>query len=138
MNITTSRLDLKTTRTHWPSDMPFAPALIVAKQPGLPEDWYAVDARLDDGQAPSFADTRHDQYLRIPLFEYLLSPEADIAFATAVQFGLACVGYIAQPIKTLHIVTGSPVDLIYGDDINTAVGLRYWFGFAFATERQNG
>lgn len=138
MNIVMSRIDLKTTRAKWPADIAFAPALIVAKKPGVPENWYAVDARLDDGQSPSFSDTRHDQYLRVPLFEYLLSPEADIAFATVVQLGLTCVGYVAQPIKTLHIVTGSPVDLIYEDDINTAVGLRYWFGFAFATERQNG
>lgn len=137
MNIVTSRLDLKTTQANWPKNMAFAPALIVAKTPGMPEDWYAVDARLDDGQPPSFADTRHDQYLHIQLFEYTFSPEADVAFAAAVQLGLACVGHIARPIKALHIVTGSPVDLIYGSDINTAVALRYWFGFAFATERQN-
>lgn len=135
MNVVVSRLDIKTTRANWPADMPFAPALIHAKQPGQPEDWWVVDAQLSPGTPPSIANTTHDQYLRIPVFEYMLSPKADMAFAAVFQMGLACVGYVAKPIKTLHVVTGNPVDLIYGDDINTAVGLRYWFGFAIATER---
>jgi hypothetical protein len=136
MNVVTSRIDLKTTRANWPRDMAFAPALVKAKQPGQPEDWYAIDAKLELDQPPSFADTRHDQYLRVPLFEYVLSPEADLAFAHVVQLVLSCAGYIGRPIKTLHIVTGNPVDLIYADSINTASGLRYWFGIAFSLERQ--
>lgn len=135
MNIIVSRLDIKTTRERWPNDIPFAPALVLAKQPGQPEDWIAVDARVDADSAPSFTDTTSDQYLRIPLFEYMLSAEADLAFTAPLQIGLSCVGHIHKPIKTLHVVTGNPVDLIYGDDINTAVGLRYWLGFAIATER---
>jgi len=135
MKIVVSRLDMKATRENWPSDKPFSPALIHAKQPGLPEDWFVIDARVDAASPPSIALTTNDQYLRIPVFEYLLSPKADLAFAAVIQIGIACVGYVAKPVRTLHVVTGNPVDLIYGDDINTAVGLRYWFGFAIATER---
>lgn len=135
MNVVLSRLDLKSTRENWPADIPFAPALIQAKQPNQPEDWFVLDAKFFAGSPPSFADTRHDQYLRIPLFEYALSPDADVALAAIVQIGLGCVGYISKPIRAVHIVTGNPVDLLYGDDINTAIGLRYWFGFAIATER---
>lgn len=135
MNVTVSRLDMKTTRAKWPADIVFSPALVQAKQPGQPEDWLVIDAKVDGTAPPSFAYATHDQYLRIPLFEYTLSPKADLALATMVQIGLACVGHIQKPVRTLHVVTGEPVDLLYEDDINTAIGLRYWFGFAIATER---
>jgi hypothetical protein len=135
MNVTVSRLNMKTTRANWPAEMPFTPALIHAKQPGQPENWFVIDAKVDTVSPPSFAGTTNDQYLRIPLFEYTLSPKADLALAAMVQIGLACVGHIQKPVRTLHVVTGDPVDLLYGDDINTAIGLRYWFGFAIATER---
>lgn len=136
MNTIVSRLDMKTTAERWPSDIPFAPALIQAIQPGQPEDWIVVDARVTPDSPPSFAYARHDQYLRIPLFDYMLSPEADLAFASVIQIGLACVGHIQKPVRTLHVVTGNPVDLLYEDAISTsAAGLRYWFGFAIATER---
>lgn len=135
MKTVISRLDIKATRENWPADMPFKPALVVAKQPGQPEEWTVVDAPVRDKEQPSFGYTTHDQYLRIPLFEYTLNPKADLAMAAIVQIGLACVGYVQKPIKTLHVVAGNPVDLLYGDDINTPVGIRYWFGFAFATEK---
>lgn len=135
MNVTVSRLNMKTTRANWPDGEPFKPALIRAKQPGLPEDWLIVDAKVDGTAPPIFAYTTHDQYLRIPLFEYTLSPKADLALAAMVQIGLACVGHIQKPVRSLHVVTGDPVDLLYENDINTAIGLRYWFGFAIATER---
>lgn len=135
MNITVSRMDLQATRANWPKDMPFAPALIHAKQPNQPEDWFVIDSRFNPDETPSLANTLHDQYLRIPLFEYTLSPKADVALASMVQIGLWCVGHVLKPVRTLHVVTGNPVDLLYGDDINTATGLRYWFGFAIATER---
>jgi hypothetical protein len=135
MNLLISRLDMKATKANWPVGMPFTPALVQAKQPGVPEDWVAVDARLAIDTPPSFAYTTNDQYVRIPLFEYTLSPKADVAFATILGFGLACATYIPKAVKTLHVVTGNPVDLISGEDINTAVGLNYWFGFAIATER---
>lgn len=135
MKTVISRIDIKTTREKWPVGMPFSPALIVAKQPGQPEDWIVVDAAVRDDEPPSFGYTTNDQYLRVPLFEYTLSPKADVAMAAVVQIGMACVGHIQKPVKTLHLVTGNPVDLIYGNDINTPVGIRYWFGFAFSTER---
>lgn len=135
MNVVVSRLDMKTTRANWPDGMPFTPALIHAKQPGQPEDWIIIDSKVVPDSPPNLAYTAHDQYLRIPLFEYMLSPKADIALAAMVQIGLVCVGHVQKPVRTLHVVTGNPVDLLYGDDINTSIGLRYWFGFAIATER---
>jgi len=135
MNTVVSRLDIKTTRDRWPKEIPFAPALVVAKTPGRPEDWFVVDGFVSASNPPSFASTASDQYLRIPLFEYTLSPKADIAFAATVQIGLACAGYIHKPIKAMHVVTGEPVDLLYDDGINTPIGIRYWLGFAFATEK---
>jgi hypothetical protein len=135
MNVVVSRLDIKTTRENWPSDIAFSPALVQAKQPGQPEEWLVVDRPVTQNEPPSIACTVSDQYIRIPLFVYSLSPKADLALAEMVQIGISCVGHILKPVKTLHVVSGNPVDLLYGDDINTPVGLRYWFGFAFSTER---
>lgn len=130
-----SRLDINATRENWPNGAAFKPALVVAKQPGQPEDWVVVDAPVNSQEPPSFGYTTHDQYLRIPLFEYRLDPHAELAMAYLVQIGVACAGYIQKPVKTLHVVVGLPVDLLYDAGINMPIGIRYWFGFAFATEK---
>lgn len=130
MNIEVSRLDLKKTAENWPADIPFQPALVV-KQPTVhPEDWWIADAPLTPDEPPSWASAKQDQYVRIPLFQYRLDSEADIAFAYMLQLGLSCAGHLPGPVKKFHVVTGNPIDLLYDDAINTSLGLLYWFGLA--------
>jgi hypothetical protein len=134
MDIQISRLDMKKTAERWPRDLPFAPALLVKQPTVAPSPWIVIDAPIVAGQALSTAFAHSDQYVRVPLFPYQLSPQADVAFAQVIELAMACVGQFIRPVKKLHIVTGSPVDLFYDDDITTATGLRYWFGLAFVLE----
>lgn len=134
MDVQISRLDLKKTAAHWPTDMPFAPALLVKQPTTSPGAWLVVDAPLVPDQPLCIAQARGDQYVRIPLFSYDFSGQADTAFAQMLALGLTCAGQCAGKMKKVHIVTGNPVDLLYADDITTVAGLRYWFGFAFITE----
>jgi hypothetical protein len=131
MDLQVSRLDIAKTKETWPAGIPFAPALIVAKQPGISERWHIIDAPIVAGEKPQIAVSYADQYLRLPVFAYNLRPEADLALAYMVQLGLSCASAAAARIKKLHVVTGNPVDLLYDEDINKSVGLRYWFGFAY-------
>lgn len=125
---------MKKTRDNWPADLPFAPALLVKQPTVSPHSWLIVDAPIVVGQPISTASAHHDQYVRVPLFEYRLSSQADVAFADVLALGLTCAEQFARKVKKTHIVVGNPVDLLYGDDITTATGLRYWFGLALVVE----
>jgi hypothetical protein len=130
MELKVSQLDLQKTAENWPTGTPFKPALII-KQPTMhPDDWWIVDEPILPGQPPVWFSTKQDQYVRIPLFRYDLSPAADLALAYMLQLGLSCAGYLPGAVKKFHVVTGSPVDLLYDEGINTSIGLRYWVGFA--------
>jgi hypothetical protein len=135
MELHLSQLDIRKTVKNWPIGEPFKPALIV-KQPTVhPHDWWVSDAPITPGQPPMWFSAKQDQYVRIPLFRYRLSPEADLALAFMLQLGLSCAGYLPGIVKKFHIVTGSPVDLLYDNDINTSVGLDYWFGLAVVIDK---
>lgn len=104
---------------------------MIVKQPTVhPDDWWVVDEPIVPGERPVWFSARQDQYVRIPLFSYDLSPEADLALAYMLQLGLSCAGYLPGAVKKFHVVTGTPVDLLYDAGINTNIGLRYWVGFA--------
>lgn len=136
MELEVIRLDLDKTRQNWPDHMPFAPAHIQPQPTMHPDNWFVLDAPLTPGEAPVWAFSRHDQYVRIPLFSYTLSPKADLALAFMVQLGLSCAGYLPGAVRKFRVVTGVPVDLVHDDDINTSVGLQYWFGLAVTTKEQ--
>jgi hypothetical protein len=135
MELHVSQIDLKKTAENWPSDRPFKPALLI-KQPVMhPDDWWVCDAPIVPGEAPVWMSARQDQYVRIPLFRYDLNSEADLALAYMLQLGLSCAGHLPGPVKKFHVVTGSPVDLLYDDAINKSIGLRYWVGVAVVTDK---
>lgn len=135
MKLQVSQLDLKKTAENWPKDQAFRPALLI-KQPAMhPDNWWVCDAPVIPGEQPIWMSARHDQYVRIPLFEYHLSSEADLALAYMLQLGLSCAGYLPGAVSKFHVVTGSPVDLLHDCGTNKTVGLRYWVGFAVVTDR---
>lgn len=131
MQLKISRIDLARTKATWPADIPFAPALLQKRPVDFVERWQVVTAPVVPGKPQEISESYQDPYIRIPLFPYLLKPDADLAFAYMVQLGLSCAAAIPGNVKKLHVVTGFPVDLLYGDDINTHIGIRYWFGFAY-------
>ena len=130
MEVNISRLDLRKTIDNWPADVPFKPALLLKQPVVQPDDWWVVDGPLSPTEPPSWAFTKSDQYVRIPLFKYQLSPIADLALAYLLQLGLSCAGHFPGPVKKCHIVTGDPVDLLDDPDTNTYTGMHYWFGLA--------
>lgn len=134
MELHVAQIDMKKTRETWPRDRAFAPAYMFKQPTQSPTKWVVFDAPIVPGQPPSCAHTGHDQYVRIPVFEYHLSPQADLAFAYMLQLGLSCAGFLPAAVKKFFVVTGAPVDLLYDHDINTSTGLSYWFGLAVVTE----
>lgn len=125
-------MDIARTRDGWTTG-DFSPAYVFPRKDS--EAWQVLDAPRQPNCAPSFASSAADEYIRIPLFPYSLSPTGDIALAFMLQFGLSFVGYIPGKIRLLHIVTGNPVELIYSN--STLTHMKYWIGFAFVTEREN-
>lgn len=135
MKLQVSQIDLKKTAENWPPDQPFRPALLI-KQPVMhPDDWLVCDEPIVPGEQPVWMSAKQDQYVRIPLFEYRLNSSADLALAYMLQLGLSCAGYLPGPVSKFHVVTGSPVDLLYDDATNKAVGLRYWAGLAVVIDK---
>ena len=136
MELKISQLDIRKTAENWPVGTPFRPALII-KQPSVhPDDWWVLDEPLTPGDPPAWLSARQDQYVRIPLFRYELSSEADLAFAYMLQLGLSCAGHLPGRVSKFHVVTGSPVDLLYDDVINTSIGLLYWVGIAVVIDKE--
>jgi hypothetical protein len=131
MKLQVSRVDLALTKKSWPADIPFSPAYIYKRPVENVEHWLVVDEPLEPGKKHSTTSSYQDPYIRIPLFQYTINPDADLAFAYMLQLGLSCAAHIPSTVKKLHIVTGFPVDLLYDDAIKKSTGLRYWFGFAY-------
>jgi hypothetical protein len=132
MKLTTDTVDIDTSRARWPKDQPFRPALIKSRKQDK-RKWVVLSEPLLPGQEPQWAYTEHDEYIRIPVFPYMLSPRGDQALAFMLQLGLSCAAHLPQPISELYIVTGVPVQLLYGPD-NECTGMRCWVGFAIITE----
>lgn len=134
MELQVVQIDINKTREAWPSGQLFAPAYLFKQPTQSPGRWVVFDAPIVPGQPPSIALAQHDQYVRVPLFQYHLSTQADLAFAYTLQLGLSCAGFLPAVVKKFFVVTGTPVDLLYDRDINTSTGLSYWFGLAVITE----
>lgn len=130
MELKIARLDLEKTKENWPTDVSFTPAYVRKFKHGEKKNWQVLAAALQPGEAPVWSLTEHDEYLRIPLFPYDLSPNPDYALAFMLQLGLSCAGHIPREIAGFYVVTGSPVDLRYDPDTNIHTGIRCWIGFA--------
>jgi hypothetical protein len=130
MRLKTTRVDIVKTKSHWP-ESPFQPALVEPRKADNLK-WLVADSPIIDNTALSWADASNDEYVRIPLFQYDLSPAGDLALATMFHLGVLCSNAnFDTTIAHLHIVTGDPVELVE-DNTGTIVGMRYWFGFAVA------
>jgi hypothetical protein len=60
----------------------------------------------------------------------MLHKQTDRALAAMIQLGVALAGQAPQPISELLLVTGVPVELRYGADQETYLGLKYYVGLA--------
>lgn len=127
MNVVISRVDMQKTRQNWPTDKPFAPAHVLARKDKY--NWFVLSAPIVPGETPQWYQTVSDEFIRIPLFPYLLNSEADLAFAFMLQLGLSCAAHFPGKVAAFHVVTGFPVELAY-DATNTRLQhLEYWVGF---------
>jgi hypothetical protein len=131
MKLDIVQLDMEKTKASWPREIPFAPAYMHTRKPGDKAQWLVLDAPLQPGlEKPLWALAEHDEYVRIPLFPYILNPKADLALAYMLQLGLSCAGQLPKTVSNFYVVTGSPVELLYDPDTDLNTGLRYWVGFA--------
>jgi hypothetical protein len=133
MNLTVDTIDIETSRARWPKDQPFRPALIKSRKQDK-RKWVVLSAPVTPGEEPTWAYTEHDEYIRIPVFPYRLSSQADLALAFMLQLGLSCSSYLPDKIAELYIVTGAPVELLYNSESDGCAGMRAWVGFAIITE----
>lgn len=136
MKVIFDQLDMHKTRQLWPKDTPFQPALVKTRERSGAAEWVVLSEPLVPNQPPKWSLAEHDEYVRIPLFPYVVqSPQADRALAFALQLGLTCAGYLPAAVQTFHVVTGVPVQLLYDPDTDTDSGLRFWLGLAVILEK---
>lgn len=134
MKLIFEQLDLEKTRANWPDGTPFQPALVKYRRDDK-RHWLALSAPLVPGSAPQWAKTERDEYVRIPLFPYLVpGSEADRALAFAVQLGLSCAGHLPGRVEAFWVVTGVPVQLLYDPATDQSSGMRFWLGLAVNLE----
>jgi hypothetical protein len=129
MRIKRTQLDLNQTRAAWRGPV-FAPAFVAARTDNTP--WYVADSAIVSGAPMAWADASADEYIRIPLFQYNLPAKGDLALASIFHLGLIAAAQVGKPIEAIHIVTASPVELVY-DTANNLTHMSYWFGFAVHT-----
>lgn len=135
MKLFFDQLDLAKTRANWPEGVPFCPALVKRRR-GDRRHWSVLSAPLSPGDIPHLAQTEHDEYVRIPLFPYVLpTAEADRAIAFALQLGLTCAGHLPGAVEACYVVTGVPVQLMYDPETEQNTGVRFWLGFAVNLEK---
>jgi hypothetical protein len=134
MKITIEQIDLVKTRSRWPAGYPFEPARIKTRKKLENLNWTVLVEKHINGCPPSWAYAHHDDYVRIPLFEYDLPIKLDLALSYLLSMGLSCAASLQKDIRRLHIVTGVPVEILFNENKNEDVGIRYWFGFAVVTE----
>lgn len=127
MNISFSRIDIEKTRQNWPSGTPFAPAHVMPRKDK--NNWIVMSAPLEPGEKPKWYHTLSDEYIRVPLFPYLLNPEADLAFAFMLSLGLSCAAHFPGAVSDFHVVTGVPVEMAYDSSNTQLKHLEYWVGF---------
>jgi hypothetical protein len=131
MNTKITRVDILRTKASWP-DAAFKPAHVFPRGSDT-RKWLIADSAVRPDSAINWASADHDEYIRIPLFQYKLSARGDVALAFAFKLGLICAGQFDQQIEHLHIVTGDPVELL-SDSSGAVTGMSYWLGFAVAFE----
>lgn len=135
MQLDIVQLDISKTQERWPPGVPFEPAYVHRFKPGESHNWLVLDSPLDADQPPQWASPLKDDYIRVPLFPYMLNPEADLALAFMLQLGLSCATHMPKQVVRLLVVTGQPVELLYDPDTDVNTGIRYWVGFAVITEK---
>lgn len=133
MKLIVDRLDINATRENWPATMPFAPAIVSKRRKLGSSKWHVLSAPFMENEPPQWSIADSDEYVRVPLFSYTLSPRAELALAFPLQVGLSCAGYLPRSITHLYVAAGNPVELLYDSDTDINTGLRYWFGFAVVT-----
>lgn len=132
MQVKVTRINIQRTRASWP-DTVFMPAYVASRAASDTQKWLVADSAIDPATTIVWANADHDEFIRIPIFQYDIVPQGDLALAFMFKLGLICAGQLNRSIRHLHIVTGDPVELITGDD-NTPVAMRGWLGFAVAFE----
>ena len=134
MQLDIVQIDINKTREQWPPTMPFSPAYVQRFKTGERHNWWVLDAPLEAGQPPQWSSAAKDDYIRVPLFSYMLNPAADLALAFMLQLGLSCAAHMPKSVAKLLVVTGQPVELLYDPDTDVNTGIRYWVGFAVILE----
>jgi hypothetical protein len=133
MKLFVEQVDIEKIRAHWPPGLSFAPAVIKTPKEMNGSKWTVLSAPFKPGEPPDWAYTDHDEYIRVPVFPYMLNPDSSLALAFMLQLGLACAGHIPKQITRFYVATGTPVEIVYDSDTDKTLGLRYWIGFAFMT-----
>lgn len=136
MRLKVDTVDLDITRQNWPEQLPFRPALIVPRKQDK-RAWLSSCSPIEVNKPIEWCDTGHDEFIRIPLFPYLLNATGDLALAYMLQLGLYCAGQFPGKLADLWIVTGRPVELLFNQDNERAASMRYWVGFAVLPEKTN-
>jgi hypothetical protein len=134
MQVIFEQLDLKKTRATWPAGVSFQPAMVKSRRKFGNQNWTVLSEKHINGHPPSWAYAHHDDYVRIPLFQYELPVQLDRALAFFLQVGIEAAADLMKPIRSLYVITGVPVDILFDPEKNEDVGLRYWIGFAVVTE----
>lgn len=132
MQTVVTRIDILRTRASWP-DTIFSPAYVMSRERGDGSNWWVADSPVPDELAGDifWASAASDEYIRIPLFEYRLSPQGDLALAHVFKLGVIAASAAPVAVKKMYVITGNPVELIQ-DSVKTLLAMTYWLGFAFS------
>ena len=129
MRVKVTRINIPRTRASWP-DTEFRPAFVAPRTDTL--KWLIADSIISSAPI-SWANSANDEYIRIPIFQYDIVAQGDLALAFMFKLGLIASAQFERPIEHVHIVTGEPVELIT-DAANKTRAMRGWLGFAVAFE----
>lgn len=134
MQVILEQLDLKKTRAAWPAGVEFQPAVIKPRKKFGNQNWTVLSEKHINGRRSNWSYAHHDDYIRIPLFQYELPVQLDRALAFFLRVGIEAAADLLKPVSNLYVITGVPVDILFDAEKNEDVGLRYWIGFAVVTE----
>jgi len=134
MQIIVKQIDIPRTKDSWPGGI-FNPAYVASRESGVDFDWLIADSPVPDDAAGGieWATARGSEYIRIPLFEYLIKPQGNFALTFAFKTGVIAASLAPILVKKIYCVTGTPVEIVQ-DKSGQAVALSYWLGFAFSYE----
>lgn len=134
MKISTEQVDLVKTRQQWPTEKVFRPRLVKKRKELENLNWTVLADQYINGVAPVWEYSHHDDYVSIPLFEYELPAQLNSALSACLPLGLTCAASLKKNIRRLHVVTGVPVEIVFDEEKNEDIGVRFWLGFAVVTE----